>query len=422
VRNLVFKGEMSTAAQEQEDADFAIALSMQAEEEAGANRQEYSPGHTAQDDFPMDYREPSVVGSGRESQLQQTQIQVPGQVKAKSWMSYFSRAQPTPSSSSSSPVGAGQQYLQVDEEAQQSSPVGASDDHMLAWLLQRMEFEIPFETQAEREARELEGEFEGKEYHASKCKNQMLTLSTFLVAVDVILFWVMCAVKGMDANNPMIGPSSLTLVEWGAKDAALIVYRGQWWRLISPIIMHAGIIHLLSNALIQLRVGGYVNLIFGNLNFSVIYLLSGIFGNICSCLFLPEGVSVGASGALLGMLASWCVWIMFRWNKVPEQCHGQRNCQATMVGMCIVITLAMSFASFVDWAAHMGGTLMGGLLGLIFLAKELDNEKTRLYVRVCGVGLSLILFIVSIIALSNLTPSTQFLAFYDYMGVSKAPE
>jgi len=112
---------------------------------------------------------------------------------------------------------------------------------------------------------------------------------------------------------------------------------------------------------------------------------------------------------------------MFRWKKVPEQCHGQRNCQATMVVLCIVITLAMSFASFVDWAAHMGGTLMGGLLGLFFLAYELDNERTRLHVRVCGLGLAVALLVVSLLALGNLKPPTDFLAFYDYMGISKAP-
>ena len=112
---------------------------------------------------------------------------------------------------------------------------------------------------------------------------------------------------------------------------------------------------------------------------------------------------------------------MFRWNKVPEQCHGQRNCQMTMVILCLIITLAMSFASFVDWAAHFGGTLMGALLGLTFLVKELDNERTRLYVRVIGAGLSITLFVVSITALSSLRPSTEYLGLYDYMGISKDP-
>jgi len=92
-----------------------------------------------------------------------------------------------------------------------------------------------------------------------------------------------------------------------------------------------------------------------------------------------------------------------------------------MVVLCIVITLAMSFAAFVDWAAHMGGTVMGGLLGLLFLAYELDNAKTRLYVRVGAIGVAAILLTVSLIALGNLKPSTEYLAFYDYMGISKAP-
>jgi membrane associated rhomboid family serine protease len=413
---------MNTHRTIQEDQDFAFALQLQADEEARSDS--ISQGRHG---LPADFRAPTVVVGGENA-------------SSVGWMSYFSSpAASNTNTQRPAPAGREQTYLEIEMGAPGSSgtglrnfgsiahpttapPSGAGDDHMLAWFLQRLEFEIPQETEEERREREISGEFEGKEYAAGKCKNQMLTPSAFIALADIIYFWVMCSKKGIDDSNPMVGPSSLAMVEWGAKDAALIVYRGQWWRLISPIIMHAGVIHLISNMVIQLRVGGYLNLVFGNFAFLLIYILSGIFGNICSCIFIPAGVSVGASGALLGILSAWCVWIVFRWKKIPEQCHAQRNCQLTMVVVCIVITLAMSFAEFVDWAAHLGGAVIGIVLAVVCLSRELDNANTRTTVRVCGVLLTILLFSISIWYLAvKLKPPTEYLPYYDWVGVSKAP-
>ena len=102
-----------------------------------------------------------------------------------------------------------------------------TDDYSLARMLQAMEFEFDgseYETEGERVEREMDGEFEQKEYRASKCKHQLTSLSTFICVVQVILFWAMCEEEGIAPDNPMYGPSALSLVKWGAKDASLILY------------------------------------------------------------------------------------------------------------------------------------------------------------------------------------------------------
>ena len=115
------------------------------------------------------------------------------------------------------------------------------------------------------------------------------------------------------SENSMIGPSAQILVNFGAKEAGLVIRLKQWWRCLSAIFVHAGILHLLSNGAIQLRVGGYLNQVFGTPIWLIIYLMSGWFGNMMSCIFLPNDVSVGSSGAVLGILTSWIVWIIYRW-------------------------------------------------------------------------------------------------------------
>ena len=269
---------------------------------------------------------------------------------------------------------------------------GWFDDLSLARTLQAMEFEI------DEEMRRLEAfndDFNNKEYSASSCRRQMLTLSTFIVFVQVLIVFIMLVTDGIapSEDNPMIGPPGETLVIWGAKEGALIKYSRQWWRTISPVFLHAGILHVGSNGFIQLRVGGYLNRVYGTWKWMVIYFTSGVFGNMCSCIFLPDNIGVGSSGAVLGMLSSWIIWIIFRWKKIPRENKQRRNCQLTMVTVAVVVTLATSFAPYVDFAAHFGGSIMGLLMGGLFLSEELDNVRTKMITRGVCIAIFITLFV-----------------------------
>ena len=105
----------------------------------------------------------------------------------------------------------------------------------------------------------------------------MVTISTFLCLVQIGMLVAMVQDDGYapKSENPMYGPSAYTLVRYGAKVAVLIKYEHEWWRLVSPIFLHAGVIHIISNVGIQLRVGGYLELVFGRASWLFIYFSSG---------------------------------------------------------------------------------------------------------------------------------------------------
>ena len=254
------------------------------------------------------------------------------------------------------------------------------EDWAIAKALQKMEFEIESEMN-------IADDFNSKEYAGSLCYRQMMTLSTLLLVIQIAIVGVMIYFDGMEdvELNPMYGPPAATLVKWGAKESALMKYHDEWWRLVTPIMLHAGIMHMVTNGCIQLRVGGYLNLLFGTPKWFFIYFAAGVYGTMCSVVFLPETVGVGASGALLGNLAAWLVWIFFRWNKIPEDKRSQRNCQLIVVSAALGITLATSFAKYVDFAAHFGGAIHGGLWSMVLLSYELDVEQTKFMVRLAGV-------------------------------------
>lgn len=212
-----------------------------------------------------------------------------------------------------------------------------------------MEFEIHEDDYLVDEDGEPITDFERKEYHASRsCRRQLLTISCFIVLVQIGLMVAMIQIAGYapQSQNSVIGPPVYIMVRFGAKESALMIYKNEWYRLLAPIMLHAGIFHLLPNIAIQLRVGGYLNLVYGTPKWLWIYFISGIYGVVLSCLFLPNAVGVGSSGSLMGMLSSWVVWIIFRWEKIPARCRSQRNCQLAVVSISIVVSLAATSLMF----------------------------------------------------------------------------
>ena len=87
--------------------------------------------------------------------------------------------------------------------------------------------------------------------------------------------------------NPMIGPYPDALSEWGAKNAVNILQDGEWYRLVTPIMLHAGVIHLLCNVAVQVETGAFFEREWGSRNWLIIYLSSAVGSSILSVIFMP---------------------------------------------------------------------------------------------------------------------------------------
>ena len=87
--------------------------------------------------------------------------------------------------------------------------------------------------------------------------------------------------------NPMIGPYPDALSEWGAKNSVNILQDGEWYRLITPIMLHAGVIHLLCNVAVQVETGAFFEREWGSKNWLIIYLSSAVGSSILSVIFMP---------------------------------------------------------------------------------------------------------------------------------------
>uniref|UniRef100_A0A6N2NDB1 RHOMBOID-like protein n=1 Tax=Salix viminalis TaxID=40686 RepID=A0A6N2NDB1_SALVM len=165
-------------------------------------------------------------------------------------------------------------------------------------------------------------------------------------------------------DNPLFGPSSATLERLGALEWTKVVDKHKAWRLITCIWLHAGIIHLLANMLSLVFIGIRLEQQFGFVRIGVVYLLSGFGGSLLSSLFIRNNISVGASGALFGLLGSMLSELITNWS-----IYSNKAAALLTLLFIIAINLAIGILPHVDNFAHVGGFLSGFLLGFVLLPR-----------------------------------------------------
>ncbi|KAL0371669.1 UNVERIFIED_CONTAM: RHOMBOID-like protein 1 [Sesamum calycinum] len=184
----------------------------------------------------------------------------------------------------------------------------------------------------------------------------------------------------------------------GALNWAKVVHQHQGWRLISCIWLHAGVIHLLANMLSLVFIGIRLEQQFGFVRIGIIYLLSGFGGSILSSLFIRNRISVGASGALFGLLGAMLSELITNWS-----IYSNKVAALLTLLVIVLINLAVGILPHVDNFAHIGGFLTGFLLGFILLPRPQfgwlerrslpgkllspNNRRTTFHLMVyCGIG------------------------------------
>jgi len=216
--------------------------------------------------------------------------------------------------------------------------------------------------------------------------------------IILIVMMVQCGVAPLNIN-PMVGPYPHVLSEWGGKNTILIL-DGEWWRLITPIFLHAGVIHLICNVMVQIETGVFFEREWGTFTWTVIYLVSAVGSSALSVIFMPDAVSVGSSGAVMGLFGGKAAEVICRCCEKADHAHekvGQQVRKEQCAGVMCSVTVVMlfSFIPYVDWAAHLGGLIGGFCIGLIMFSADLKNAVfSKLTWLFIGIGVTAAYFIV----------------------------
>jgi rhomboid protease GluP len=133
----------------------------------------------------------------------------------------------------------------------------------------------------------------------------------------------------------------------------------QYWRLITPMFLHAGLIHIALNMYALYLFGYLIEEAFGHLRFIAIYFVAGFLASVASFAFGPVvEVGVGASGAIFGLLGAW---VAFNYRR-RGSAMASANLRGAFFLIAINAVLSVSIQG-IDWRAHLGGLVAGVLAG-----------------------------------------------------------
>ena len=163
-------------------------------------------------------------------------------------------------------------------------------------------------------------------------------------------------------------------MKYGAKISPYITYRHEYWRLITPVFIHASITHILFNMYSLFALGPSLENYYGHWNFLRFYLICGFSGNVFSHVFAPKTVSVGASTALFGLVGAQVMFLYKNRRILRNYKSALRN-----IGFVLVVNLMLGLSGGIDNWGHLGG-LAGGLLLSWMCGPEIGfilDEKTQ---------------------------------------------
>jgi rhomboid protease GluP len=209
---------------------------------------------------------------------------------------------------------------------------------------------------------------------------------TYILLLANLLFFVISVIISQRVGSPgLLDTSNEVLYLLGAKQGWAIFMLGEYWRLVMPIFLHAGVLHFVMNSFVLWQVGPQVEDLFGSARFLFLYLAPGVIGFAASAWWYhPAAISVGASGSIFGLIGILISYISQQRGFAAEY-------RSSLIRWAVFILLIGIFFPF-DNAAHLGGLLSGLVFGRLVSARRPARPAARFAVNLMGWGSALVIF------------------------------
>ena len=192
-----------------------------------------------------------------------------------------------------------------------------------------------------------------------KYKENFVTYT--LICINILIFIITALL-----SKSIYNIDSYTLMVLGAK-VNVLIDNGQPWRLITCAFLHGGLSHIAFNMYSLKIIGSEVEYVYGKVKYIAIYLISALGGSIFSYLFNADSISVGASGAIFGLLGAMLIWGIRYKNRIGKA-YIMNLFKVLLINIFIGVTL-----SNIDNGAHIGGLVFGCISAFVMKDKKYIN-------------------------------------------------
>jgi rhomboid protease GluP len=193
-------------------------------------------------------------------------------------------------------------------------------------------------------------------------------VTNVLIGLNALVFLVM-VLRGVS----FLLPSPQQAIAFGA-DYGPLTLNGQWWRLLTSMFVHFGIVHIGLNMWCLWNLGRAAEQLMGRASYLLAYFVSGIFSSIASVYWHPLAASAGASGAIFGMAGVLVTYVYLK--KTPSHLTINRKMLGSL-GTFIAYNLAFGALPGISNAAHIGGLVMGLAVGAVLPASGASESARR---------------------------------------------
>jgi rhomboid protease GluP len=194
-------------------------------------------------------------------------------------------------------------------------------------------------------------------------RHEFVIWREFPVTVSIIAICLIIYIAMSISSGSIFTPTKADVLRWGGTGPGIIL-NGEWWRLITAVFVHIGIIHLAFNMYVFWGLGVIAERLLGRWNFLATYLLTGIAGNVLSLSLRPNVVGAGASGAIFGLAGVLISVLQFGRLTVPNE--RLNPLKREVVKLAFYNLLIGAVVPGINNLAHLGGLIYGLALGVLF--------------------------------------------------------
>ncbi len=150
------------------------------------------------------------------------------------------------------------------------------------------------------------------------------------------------------------------------------VEKGEYWRILTGGALHDGLLHIYFNGQALYGFGNLIEYLSNRAHLAIVFVLAIIGGGLLSLLFLPDGISVGASGGIMGLIGYLAIYGYRRKRQLPPD-----FLKSMLINIGFIAAFGIVAYQIVDNFGHLGGLIVGAIYGFVQIPKDLHkNPRT----------------------------------------------
>jgi len=203
--------------------------------------------------------------------------------------------------------------------------------------------------------------------YLEQARHTKLYYTYILVGLLVVVYLVQMAADSGNGRDSEKLPLSIELAGF----VKPLFRQGEYWRILTGGALHGMILHLYFNAQALYGFGSSIEFLANRAHLAIVFVLAIIGGGFLSLVFMPETISIGASGGIMGLVGYLAIFGYRRKTQLPPD-----FLKSMLINVGFIAAFGVIAYQIVDNFAHLGGLLTGAIYGFVQIPRD-STENPR---------------------------------------------